>query len=488
VKEEKEMDRINFLNGDSSRLWWFCLLILLLLILLNGQGFSQASISGYTWMDENQNGILENGERGFSGVRVGLHRRISHDAFQELTSLRTETTGHYIFIIAAELLPGDFYLQFEKVPGYYYSPMDQGGDDLFDSDADSLSGKSAPFLLVNMNNANGMNAGYMSAPLAPPPPLREPLADLALMAGTIPDTASIGDEFTYVFDLMNFGPDTAKQVELTFPVSGLIEIKNVHPQPDNITANPLRWTIPFLAEGEQITFRLDIKILQQGIVQTYYCAETLTRESSVSNNCHDFSLNLGVAVELVAFTARLEGNRVRLQWTTASETENLGFYIYRANEKEGFYFPVNPQLIPGAGTSSAEHRYQFLDEQIIPGQEYFYKIADIDYAGQISWHGPIEVTTASPVSFTLGQNYPNPFNAQTRIEFQISETAPYELIIYNHLGQHVRTLIQQELSPGIHTPLWNGTDSANLPVSTGTYFYILRSNNLIQKKSMQLIK
>lgn len=488
MKKEIAMKSGNFLDDRNSRIWWFCLIVILLLILLNGQSFAQASVSGYAYMDANQNGIQEESERGFSGIRVGLYRRISNEAFQELTSLRTETSGHFIFIIASELLPGDFYLQFEKVPGFYFSPADQGGDDLFDSDPDSSNGRTAPFYLANIINVNGMNAGYMSAPLAPPPPVILPMADLAIIGGTIPDSARIGDELSYSFDVTNFGPDSAKGIQIYFPVSGLIDITNVEPAPIDTSANPLHWMVPDLGEGDLMTFHVDFKILAVGEVREDLCSVTETSESSVSNNCALFSINLRVPVELVSFTGAMAGTGVRLQWVTASETENLGFNVFRSDDEHGPFVQLNTPLIAGAGTSSIEHRYHFIDDDIIRDRTYYYKISDVDYAGQISWHGPIAVATTSPSTFQLDQNYPNPFNAQTRIRFQVGQAAHYELTIYNHLGQQVRNLINQELAPGAHEVRWDGLDNSYLPVSSGNYYYLLRSNDLTQKKSMQLLK
>jgi hypothetical protein len=495
VKREQHATTAGFLDEGSSRIWWFCLVIILLLIIFSGHSFGQASISGYVWMDANQNGLQEESERGFSGVRVQLFRQIGSQDYQELTSLRTESNGHYIFIVAGELLPGDFYLQFEDVPGFYHSPPDQGADDLVDSDVDSSSGRTPAFLVTNMSTANGWSAGYMSSPLNPPvdpppidPPPADPIADVAVLGGSIPDSARIGQELTFRFQVINYGPDSAKEVLVYFPIAGLIEVFATEPAAENMNANPLRWFIPALAQGANRDFRVHLRVLADGVIHENICAYAQTRETMPGNNCTEFAIDLTVPVELVSFSGRMENESVHLRWVTASETENLGFHLYRAGQKEGPYTSVTTQLIAGAGTTSSENRYDFLDNNVIPDHTYFYKLSDTDYAGYVNWHGPIEVTTTPPATFELAQNFPNPFNAQTRIQFRVGQAARYELIIFNHIGQEIRRLINHELSPGMHEILWDGVDGQNLPVASGIYYYMLRNGEYTQKKAMHLIK
>lgn len=90
--------------------------------------------------------------------------------------------------------------------------------------------------------------------------------------------------------------------------------------------------------------------------------------------------------------------------------------------------------------------------------------------------------------FRLFQNYPNPFNPVTTISFDIPTLGYIELIVYNVLGQKVRTLVSQELQQGTHQINWDGTTDAGLQASTGVYFYRLNYGDNIQTKSMMLIK
>ncbi|MCK5051450.1 MAG: T9SS type A sorting domain-containing protein [Candidatus Cloacimonetes bacterium] len=88
------------------------------------------------------------------------------------------------------------------------------------------------------------------------------------------------------------------------------------------------------------------------------------------------------------------------------------------------------------------------------------------------------------------KNYPNPFNPTTTISFSLTteNTESTELIIYNLKGQKVKTLVNEEMDAGIHQIVWNGDDENNKPVSSGIYFYKLKSGVYTSTKKMILMK
>lgn len=93
-----------------------------------------------------------------------------------------------------------------------------------------------------------------------------------------------------------------------------------------------------------------------------------------------------------------------------------------------------------------------------------------------------------PGDFHLAQNYPNPFNPSTTIDFSLKHSATVELVIYNQLGQIVKTLENAPLTAGVHSRSWNGTDAFNRPVASGIYFYQLRAGEFLQRKKMLLVR
>lgn len=102
-----------------------------------------------------------------------------------------------------------------------------------------------------------------------------------------------------------------------------------------------------------------------------------------------------------------------------------------------------------------------------------------------------------PENLTLGQNYPNPFNPATTIPFQISckgrdascKTPLHTtLIIYNILGQRVKTLVNEDRLPGEYSVVWNGKDEEGKEVTSGIYFYRLKSEKFEKTMKMTLLR
>ena len=90
--------------------------------------------------------------------------------------------------------------------------------------------------------------------------------------------------------------------------------------------------------------------------------------------------------------------------------------------------------------------------------------------------------------YHLAQNYPNPFNPTTSIGFKLAEAGPVQLIIYNVLGQRVRTLIDEYVKTGSHHVQWDRMDDSGKMVGAGVYFYQMRVNNFTQIKKMLVLK
>ncbi len=95
-----------------------------------------------------------------------------------------------------------------------------------------------------------------------------------------------------------------------------------------------------------------------------------------------------------------------------------------------------------------------------------------------------------PLSFSLSQNYPNPFNPSTTIEYSIpvetllaSSLQHVTLKIYDILGREVATLVNEEEAPGNYEIKFDGSN-----LSSGAYFYRLRTGNYSESKKLILMK
>ena len=93
-----------------------------------------------------------------------------------------------------------------------------------------------------------------------------------------------------------------------------------------------------------------------------------------------------------------------------------------------------------------------------------------------------------PDEFVLHQNYQNPFNPSTDIKFSLPSTEKVHLVVYDLLGNVVREMVNEELSPGKYTYKWMGENQNGGRVSAGMYFYRIQAGSFIQTRKMILLK
>ena len=93
-----------------------------------------------------------------------------------------------------------------------------------------------------------------------------------------------------------------------------------------------------------------------------------------------------------------------------------------------------------------------------------------------------------PEEYALDQNYPNPFNPTTRISYTIAERGLVSIDVFDILGRHVSTLLNEVQPAGSYEITWNGRNNENLPVTSGVYFYRLRSGSFAKTNKMVLLK
>ena len=99
-----------------------------------------------------------------------------------------------------------------------------------------------------------------------------------------------------------------------------------------------------------------------------------------------------------------------------------------------------------------------------------------------------EALALLPEAFALRQNYPNPFNPATTIEFTLPKPEEISLVIYNLMGQEVRTLKRGMMDMGKHAIKWYGKDNRGQMVSSGVYFVRFYSPEFSASHKMVLMK
>jgi hypothetical protein len=190
-----------------------------------------------------------------------------------------------------------------------------------------------------------------------------------------------------------------------------------------------------------------------------------------------------VPVELESFTANTNGNNVTLNWQTATETNNKGFYVERFGESLKTDW-VNIGFVPGNGTSSDPKSYSFIDKNVSAGR-FSYRLKQIDFDGSFKYSNEVAADVAAPDKFSLAQNYPNPFNPSTKIEFNLPESGNVTLTIYNILGKEVASLMNEKKNAGSYSVTFNPRPDK---ISSGIYFYVLKFKGMQLSHKMIFLK
>ena len=211
----------------------------------------------------------------------------------------------------------------------------------------------------------------------------------------------------------------------------------------------------------------------------------------------DFSATWDVPVpaELASFAGEITADdEVFLQWTVTSQTNNLGWEVYRSTDNDVFE-RVSP-LIAGEGTSDVFRTYEFVDGSPPAADVLYYYLRQLDLNGSASRSDVIQISLAPtsveeqaiPLQSALLQNFPNPFNPETTILFDLSMESIVSLRVYDSTGQVVRTVVDEALPAGSYSRVWDGNNSSGARVGSGVYFYELRAGSFSSMKKMTLIQ
>jgi hypothetical protein len=93
-----------------------------------------------------------------------------------------------------------------------------------------------------------------------------------------------------------------------------------------------------------------------------------------------------------------------------------------------------------------------------------------------------------PTRIVLSQNYPNPFNPETKIPYHMQNAGDVSIVIYDLLGQKVRTLVNEFKVAGSYETQWNGLTDIGAQAASGVYIYKLTTADKQISKKMNLIR
>jgi hypothetical protein len=204
-------------------------------------------------------------------------------------------------------------------------------------------------------------------------------------------------------------------------------------------------------------------------------------------------------VELSSFTAiTFNETTVSIQWISQSETDLMGYNVYRNMTHEvNTADKLNSQII-GATNSSTTHTYSLQDTELIIDNTYFYWLESVNMDGTNEMFGPISVYFSMnqpetpiitiPTATALLPAYPNPFNPNTTLSIRLETGAQANLNVFNVKGELIKHIFNGVLTAGTYRWNWDGTDLNGKSVGSGVYYYRLDAGKYHQTNKMVLMK
>jgi len=200
-------------------------------------------------------------------------------------------------------------------------------------------------------------------------------------------------------------------------------------------------------------------------------------------------------VELVYFVGDVVDTTVELRWGTATEVNNYGYDILRADSS---LIWENIGFAQGYGNSYSPKDYLFVDTTITENGNYFYLLRQIDFDGNTeltedtvkvyvdyitSVNQNLDSKSEIPNELFLAQNYPNPFNPETNISFSVNNTSYVTIKLYDIIGRELETIFSKIVTAGTHSIKFKPDN-----LSSGTYIYKLDVQNKSISKKMLFVK
>ncbi len=213
-------------------------------------------------------------------------------------------------------------------------------------------------------------------------------------------------------------------------------------------------------------------------ITTYTYRVIAYNDSAVSNYSNEAEIIITeIPVELISFSAKVSGNKVILDWSTATEQNNKGYNIERSFGDNW----ASITFVHGHGTTTEKNFYSFTDD--FTNDSYrrtvSYRLKQIDYDGTSNYSGTVMVDLDIKTrGYYLDQNFPNPFNPSTKIRFNIPEQSRVKVQIINILGKVVEELSEGEIAQGTYEKVWNASRFAS-----GVYYVQMKAESEVSDKS-----
>jgi hypothetical protein len=170
-------------------------------------------------------------------------------------------------------------------------------------------------------------------------------------------------------------------------------------------------------------------------------------------------------VELSVFEAKKSGTATVLNWETASEINNDRFIVERSQDGRSFE-PIGE--VYGHGTTQEVKRYEFLDANPLPGNNY-YRLKQLDFDGFYEYTMTKVITVLTEGDIRI---FPTLTEGAIEIQFPENYQEETDISVYSLQGN----LVYATLSQG------NSKEVIHLPAQVKGQLLVVASNRLTTKQ------
>jgi hypothetical protein len=150
-------------------------------------------------------------------------------------------------------------------------------------------------------------------------------------------------------------------------------------------------------------------------------------------------------VELARFEAARSGSGVRLEWTTASETNNAGFHVQHRGPDASSWAPIG--FVEGRGTRSEPAQYTFATGALETGTHRF-RLRQVDTDGTAALSREVRLEMTLRDAYAITPVRPNPITGTARMTLTVRTAQDVVVEIYNARGQRVATVLDRTVPAG----------------------------------------
>jgi hypothetical protein len=194
-------------------------------------------------------------------------------------------------------------------------------------------------------------------------------------------------------------------------------------------------------------------------------------------------------VEMAGINAQTDAESVVLNWSTASETNNAGFYVeHQRLPQDTSASPravkwTRKGFVEGTGTTESPQDYQYRLRDLEYGRHAF-RLRQVDTDGGTAYSRVVESEVRLGEDHAVKAPYPNPVHRQATLEVTVREKQPIQVQMYDVLGRRVRTLYAKEMEGQQTRQIQIRTED----LSSGVYFVRVKGKGFAETRRMTVVR